>query len=573
MIAVRYGLPSAACAPFVGRRLLDVELGKHGHELLSHPTFVNRKSTRTEYHDGNLERLAAGLVGAYVPCSTEVFGLFAGVCAGGGAAARDTFRGFRDRRKMVPDMKWTDLSGAECLGDVKTIANNVTNYGQARTLRADKPVDIRAAKVNDEYDKHALALDVQFNRCPAYEVDPTTGQPRKHANGTKVASTTVGPLRALLRSFGPVKGFAFGDFGEASVNVHALLKVHCYIKDTARLDDVTARVLRWRGFAAFVENVYGGAVTSDEERRSYWGQLRKAVEEPLPAAYGLNDVDERHAMTNAMGGIRAPLRNGVVYKKAVFVMAPQLRLYPSSRPDVETTLDSRELDWVLQRGNASLRFASKTIASDKRRIEDCRRAISELARSADKDGALAAALEQQVAAGDEYLRLRRAHRGGEHRGGGGIDDYRGGGDDDRDEDAEPPAPDLGDLDEPPPPPPPASNDDEVGGDDRYEAPVLSKPQKRHRRAKQRLANAALQDKVHQPPTRQPTTSPPPDDDTSLGMDFGRGAENDDDSDDEYDPVAHAVLPRSQVRNQKREKRKRKVKQHAAAARDKAATAK
>ncbi|KAJ1448970.1 hypothetical protein M885DRAFT_622952 [Pelagophyceae sp. CCMP2097] len=309
------------------------------------------------------------------------------------------------------------------------------------------------------------------------------------------------------------------------------LKVHGFIEDTIRLDDVTARVLRWRGFAAFVKIVYGGAITSDEERRSYWGQLRKAVEEPLPAAYGLNDVDERHAMTDAMSG-----------------------------------MNSRELDWALQRGNASLRFASKTISSDKRRIEDCRRrAISELARSADKDGALAAALEQQVAVGDEYLRLRRAHRGGEHRG-------RGGGDDNRDEDAEPPAPELEDLDDEPPPPPPASNDDEVGGDDRYDAPVLSKPQKRRRRAKQRLANAALQDKVHQLPTRQPKTSPPPDDDTSLGIDFGSGAENDDGSDGEYDPVADIVLPRSQVRNQKREKRKRKAEQHAAAARDNAATA-
>ncbi|KAJ1448007.1 hypothetical protein M885DRAFT_540684, partial [Pelagophyceae sp. CCMP2097] len=126
---------------------------------------------------------------------------------------------------MGPDIKWTDLSGAECLGDIKTTANNVTNYGRARTLGAGKPVDIRAAKVNDEYDKHALALDAQFNRCPANEVDPTTGLARKHANGTKVASTTVGPVRAVLRSFGPVKGFVFGDFGEASVNVHALLKV------------------------------------------------------------------------------------------------------------------------------------------------------------------------------------------------------------------------------------------------------------------------------------------------------------------------------------------------------------
>ncbi|KAJ1456455.1 hypothetical protein M885DRAFT_564100 [Pelagophyceae sp. CCMP2097] len=165
MVAGRYGLPSPACAPFVGRRILDVELDKFGHKLKSYPHFVNHKNARGEYHDANLERLAAGLAEANVPCSTEVFGLFANVCAGGGAAACNTYRGYRDCRRMVPDLKWQDLSGAESLGDVKTIANNVTNYGRARALGAGKPVDIRAAKVPDEYNKHAQLDAVLFDQC------------------------------------------------------------------------------------------------------------------------------------------------------------------------------------------------------------------------------------------------------------------------------------------------------------------------------------------------------------------------------------------------------------------------
>ena len=32
-------------------------------------------------------------------------------------------------------------------------------------------------------------------------------------------------MRALLRSYSPVKGFAYGWFGEASSNVHSLLKI------------------------------------------------------------------------------------------------------------------------------------------------------------------------------------------------------------------------------------------------------------------------------------------------------------------------------------------------------------
>jgi hypothetical protein len=318
MVAVRYGTPSPACSLLEGRRVLDVELDKFGHVLLNNPRFVNRLNARADYHDGNLERLAAGLAEANIPRSTEVFGLFASVCAGGGAAARDSFRGFRDRRKMVPDLKWRDLSGAESLGDVKTIGNNISQYGRARAFGDGKPVDIRAAKVNDEYDKHALRLDVQFNGCPAYEVDPATGLPRRHANGTKVASTTVGPVRALLRSYGPVKGFVYGDFGEASANVHATLKV---IAESIALS-------HWKEMGARNSNDAASALSNRFYREWGIGNMRGRARALLAQ---LDAVGEpRHAPSSCFFAAQARRQSNArqqayVFRQKPFVQRPNGR--------------------------------------------------------------------------------------------------------------------------------------------------------------------------------------------------------------------------------------------------------
>jgi hypothetical protein len=65
-----------------------------------------------------------------------------------------------------------------------------------------------------------------------------------------VASSVVGPVRAKLRSYGPVKGLVFGNFGVASVNVHAMLKViaeriaHCHWMEMGARDSNDAAVYR-----------------------------------------------------------------------------------------------------------------------------------------------------------------------------------------------------------------------------------------------------------------------------------------------------------------------------------------
>jgi hypothetical protein len=114
--------------------------------------------------------------------------------------------------------------GSETLGDVKTLSQSRTSYSRARICGDGKPVEVRAAKVNSEYDLHAVTVDHKFNNCPRYEMDPGTNNIRRHPNGTKVRSMHVGPVRGLLQSYGPTKGFVYGNFAEASENVHSFLK-------------------------------------------------------------------------------------------------------------------------------------------------------------------------------------------------------------------------------------------------------------------------------------------------------------------------------------------------------------
>jgi hypothetical protein len=94
--------------------------------------------------------------------------------------------------------------GSETLGDVKTLSHSRSGYTRARICGDGRPVedvDARADKFNSEYDLHTIMVDSKFNGCPQYERDPVTNDIRR-----KMRSSHVGPVRCLLRTYGPTKG-------------------------------------------------------------------------------------------------------------------------------------------------------------------------------------------------------------------------------------------------------------------------------------------------------------------------------------------------------------------------------
>ena len=116
-----------------------------------------------------------------------------------------------DARLRVPELA-PPLAGGprparycnpDYLFDVKTISAAGPCYrsAPAASMANARPVDVRAMQVAGEYETSAKRLDHQHH------------------------SSDDGPVLATLRGYPPVRGFVVGAYGEASADVHALLKL------------------------------------------------------------------------------------------------------------------------------------------------------------------------------------------------------------------------------------------------------------------------------------------------------------------------------------------------------------
>ena len=116
-----------------------------------------------------------------------------------------------DARLRVPELA-PPLAGGprpsrycnpDYLFDVKTISAAGPCYrsAAAASMANGRPVDVRAMQVAGEYETSAKRLDHQHH------------------------SSDDGPVLAALRGYPPVRGLVVGAYGEASADVHALLKL------------------------------------------------------------------------------------------------------------------------------------------------------------------------------------------------------------------------------------------------------------------------------------------------------------------------------------------------------------
>ena len=103
--------------------------------------------------------------------------------------------------------------------DVKTVYGGTTLYCSFRAAHEQcGAVDMRAEAVDTAYKHHARKIDNYSYRCAACPVPRSTG-PRC------VACSTHTPIAAALASHGVVRGAVFGQYGEASLDVHSLVDV------------------------------------------------------------------------------------------------------------------------------------------------------------------------------------------------------------------------------------------------------------------------------------------------------------------------------------------------------------
>ena len=89
--------------------------------------------------------------------------------------------------------------------DVKTISAAGPCYrsAAAASMANARPVDVQAMQVAREYETSAKRLDQQHHS----------------------SDDASGPVLAALRGYPPVRGLVVGAYGEASADVHALLKL------------------------------------------------------------------------------------------------------------------------------------------------------------------------------------------------------------------------------------------------------------------------------------------------------------------------------------------------------------
>ena len=203
-IAALLCLPSPACLPLHGQRVGRSSVDKYGDVVMASALQGDGWRRR---HDGVKMRIFGLLRWAGVEVDCEVFNVFSGLIPQQGL---NRLEQGRKRQGLVPDFRLrapaVDGRGPQVeelvLAELKVISCCPTRY--KRNPRATtKAVDRRAATLPAEYRQHARRIDREYGG---------------------VQEGAIGPVEAKLLSFPPLRKWVFGAWGEASEDVHTLVK-------------------------------------------------------------------------------------------------------------------------------------------------------------------------------------------------------------------------------------------------------------------------------------------------------------------------------------------------------------
>lgn len=142
----------------------------------------------------------------------EVFNLFADCIPQAGLARIE--RG-RRRQGLVPDFKIQGDGGeGDLLCELKFISASRSRYplNPRERIRA---VDRRADLLTEEYAKKAREVDWEYGGTP---------RPPPLPRGTPAPPRVIGRVESRLLTYGRVKGWCFGAWGDASQDVHELVQ-------------------------------------------------------------------------------------------------------------------------------------------------------------------------------------------------------------------------------------------------------------------------------------------------------------------------------------------------------------
>ena len=163
IVATYMALPSPACAPLVGEKIGRYSdlLDPFGAKLTTLSLPGDGWRTR---HDELKHLIDKDVQGHGMPCSCEVFGLFAPLLP---QAARTEWLAapVRKRQGLVPDFLVTLPQGMEALMELKVIGQGPSHYSRENVSRGSA-VAARAESIPQEYRSKALRLDNQHCGVP-----------------------------------------------------------------------------------------------------------------------------------------------------------------------------------------------------------------------------------------------------------------------------------------------------------------------------------------------------------------------------------------------------------------------
>jgi hypothetical protein len=211
MYATYLGVPSPACAQYVGRRVGkrgNATLDAYGHALTSTRWLQGNNSKARHDH----LKWVVGHAMQVLNATVEPYNLFSHLIPHEGYWAQSG--SVRRRQGLCPDFATPPVTGSQRgqLFELKTFAVGPTRYVSKKYFRERRhAANQRAKAIQMEYVRKARKADRQWCGTPADE---------------------QGPIEELLLQYGPVFGLAVGGFGEMNADMDVLVS-RCAVRAAA----------------------------------------------------------------------------------------------------------------------------------------------------------------------------------------------------------------------------------------------------------------------------------------------------------------------------------------------------
>ena len=185
---------------------------------------------------------------AKIPVVCEVFNVFAHLIPQAGLSRIEKGR---KRQGLVPDYKLPGEAGEnEVLCELKCMSASESRYPRnPRPEDGSKAVNRRADGLTAAYLTSARGVDQDYCGTP---------RPPPHRKGEPRPVRQVGPVESHLLTYGKVKGWVFGAWGEVSEEIHVLVqriaKARLEVQDTlpGRRGPATTREARLAALVSWV---------------------------------------------------------------------------------------------------------------------------------------------------------------------------------------------------------------------------------------------------------------------------------------------------------------------------------